>query len=159
MISVRPANLPDDKPVLLGFIWGLQRYEAEFESDRRLDPAYDEEQFADLMKNLDTGAVFIAEDEARPVGWVMVYESEGKPYVIAEERRQAAICELYVDQSARGKGAGRALLAACEDWARARGIAVIHIGHLSGNTRAAEVYEKAGYAPYVQLRRKRLKTG
>lgn len=156
MISVRPVKLPEDKPVLLDFIVGLQRFEAEFESDRRLDTAYAEDQFTDLMKNLDTGTIFLAEDGGRPVGWVMVYETEGKPYVIAEERRQAVICELYVDTSTRGKGAGRALLAACEDWARGRGITVIHIGHLSANARASEVYEKAGYAPYVLLRRKRL---
>ncbi len=156
MFTVRPAALPDDKPVLLDFIVGLQRFEAEFESDRRLDAAYAEDQFADLMKNIDTGTIFLAEDEGRPVGWVMVYETEGKPYVIAEERRQAIICELYVDPSARGKGAGRALLAACEDWARGRGITVIHIGHLSANSRASDVYDRAGYAPYVLLRRKRL---
>lgn len=156
MISVRPAKLPDDKPVLLEFIVGLQRFEAEFESDRRLDATYAEDQFADLMKNFDTGAVFLAEDESRPVGWVMVYETEGKPYVIAEERRQAVICELYVDPATRGKGAGRALLAACEDWARSRGITVIHIGHLAANARASDVYEMAGYTPYVLSRRKRL---
>lgn len=156
MISVRSAILPDDKRVLLDFIWGLQRYEAEFEADRRLDPAYGEEQFADLVKNLETGAVFIAEDEGRPVGWVMVYETEGRPYVIEEERRQAVICELYVDPALRGKGAGRALLAACEEWARGRGLTVIHIGHLADNARASDVYEKAGYTPYVLLRRKRL---
>ncbi len=156
MITVRPASLPDDKPVLLDFIVELQRFEAEFESDRRLDAAYAEDQFADLMKNLDNGAVFVAEDDGRSVGWVMVYETEGKPYVIEEERRQAVICELYVDPVLRGKGAGRALLAACEDWARGRGIAVIHIGHLSSNRRASDVYEKAGYASYVLARRKRL---
>lgn len=156
MITVRPAVLPDDKPVLLGFIWGLQRFEAEFESDRRLDAAYGEEQYADLMKNYDNGAVFIAEHADKPVGWVMVYETEGRPYVCEAERRQAVICELYVDPHARGLGAGRALIDACEDWARTRGLNVIHIGHLAGNGRAAKVYEEAGYSPYVVLRRKRL---
>ena len=156
MIAVRPAQLPADKPVLLEFIIGLQRFEAEFESDRRLDPSYAEDQFADLMRNFDNGAVFIAEDEGRAVGWVMVYETEGRAYVIAEERRQAMICELFVEPKMRGKGVGQALLAACEDWARGRGISVIHIGHLSENARASEVYDKAGYAPYVMLRRKRL---
>jgi GNAT superfamily N-acetyltransferase len=156
MITVRPASLPEDKPVLLDFIVGLQRFEAEFEADRRLDATYAEDQFADLMKNHANGAIFLAADEGRPVGWVMVYESEGKPYVIDDERRQAVICELFVSPETRGKGAGRALLAACEDWARGRGIAVIHIGHLSANARASEVYEQAGYAPYVLLRRKRL---
>ena len=156
MITVRPARLPDDKPDILRFIDGLQRYEAEFESDRRLDPAYAEDQFAALAKRAETGIFLIAERDGAAVGWAVVVEQEGPAYVIAEERRCAAICEAYVEAAARGLGAGRALLAACEDWARSRGLTVIHIGHLSQNRRASEVYDKAGYAPYVLLRRKRL---
>jgi GNAT superfamily N-acetyltransferase len=156
MLTIRSARLPQDKPVLLDFIVGLQRFEAEFESDRRLDPAYAEDQFADLMKNLANGAIFLAEEDGRALGWIMVYEQEGKPYVIEAERRQATICELFVAPQMRGKGVGQALLTAAEDWARTIGIRVIHIGHLSENTRASEVYDRAGYAPYVLLRRKRL---
>jgi len=156
MITIRQARLPDDKPVLLAFIDGLQRYEAEFESDRRLDAAYAEDQFAHLMKKAATGAVFVAEWGGRPVGWVVVYEDEAPPYVIEAERRAAFISELYVDQSARGQGAGRALMGACEDWARGKGLAIIQIGHLAANARASKVYEEAGFAPYVVLRRKRL---
>jgi len=156
MITVRPARLPDDKPDILRFIDGLQRYEAEFEPDRRLDPAYAEEQFAALAQRAANGSFLIAEHDGTAVGWAVVVAQDGPAYVIAEERRCAAICEAYVDEAARGHGVGRALLAACEDWARSQGLGVIHIGHLSQNRRASEVYDKAGYAPYVLLRRKRL---
>ena len=51
-------------------------------------------------------------------------------------------------------GAGRALIAACEDWAKDRGIGVIMIGVLDKNRRAHDVYNAAGYADYsVQLRK------
>ena len=156
MITVRPARLPDDKPDILRFIDGLQRYEAEFEPDRRLDPAYAEDQFAALQTRAERGTFLIAEVDGAAVGWAVVVEQEGPAYVVAEERRVAAICEAYVDEAARGCGAGRALLAACEDWAQSRGLGVIHIGHLSQNRRASEVYDKAGYVPYVLVRRKRL---
>ena len=156
MITVRPAQLPDDKPVLLAFIDGLQRFEAEFESDRRLDATYPEEQFAALRKQTANGVFLIAEADGKPVGWAAVYEHEAQTYVIAEERRCAVICEAYVDEAARGKGAGRALLSACEAWATGRGLTVVHIGHLAENHRASAVYDKAGYAPYVVLRRKKL---
>lgn len=154
MVTIRAARLPDDKPVLIGFIDGLQRYEAEFESDRRLDAAYAEDQFAHLMKK--AGAIFVAEFGATAVGWISVYVDDAPPYVIAAERRRAYVSELFVESSARGQGVGRALIAACEDWARAQGVCVIQIGHLSANARAAKVYEEAGYGPYVVLRRKRL---
>jgi GNAT superfamily N-acetyltransferase len=156
MITIRQARLPHDKPALIAFIDGLQRYEAEFEADRRLDPAYAEDQFAWLLKKGEKGIFFLAEQAGRPVGWALVTEDEAPPYVIDGERRHATICELYVDESVRGTGGGRALIGACEDWARARKLSTIHIGHLAQNARAEKVYDKAGFAPYVVLRRKRL---
>ena len=156
MIRVRPARLPQDKPAILRFIDGLQRYEAEFESDRRLDPAYPEDQFAALLKQTENGTFLIAERDGEAVGWAAVYEHLAPSYVVPEERRCAVICEAYVDTAMRGQGAGRALLAACEAWARARGITILNIGHLAGNARASAVYEKAGFAPYVLSRRKKL---
>jgi Acetyltransferases, including N-acetylases of ribosomal proteins len=156
MITVRPARLPDDKPAILRFIDGLQRYEAEFESDRRLDPTYPEDQFAAVQKQAENGVFLIAEMDGEAVGWAAIYEHMAPTYVVEEERRCAVICEAYVEEAVRGQGAGRALLSACEAWARGRGLPVIHIGHLSQNERAAAVYEKAGFAPYVQLLRKKL---
>jgi len=156
MITVRPARLPEDKPAILAFIWGLQRYEAGFEYDRRLDPAYGEDQFTAMMAEAEKGTVFVAEGETGLIGWVVVIESESPAYVLAEERRAAQICELYVEEGARGQGGGKALLAACEDWGRARGLKIIRIGHLAGNDLAAAVYQKAGYTPYTVARRKRL---
>jgi GNAT superfamily N-acetyltransferase len=156
MITVRPARLPDDKPAILRFIDELQRFEAEFESDRRLDPAYPEDQFAALQKQTENGVFLIAESAGAAVGWAAVYENEAPTYVVPEEHRCAVICEAYVEAAARGQGAGRALLSACEAWARDRGLGALHIGHLSGNARASAVYEKAGFTPYVLLRRKKL---
>ena len=156
MITVRPARLPDDKPAILRFIDGLQRYEAEFESDRRLDATYPEDQFAALLKQTENGTFLIAERDGVAVGWAAIYQHDAPTYVIEAERRCAVICEAYVDEALRGQGAGRALLAACEAWAKDRGLGVLHIGHLSENARAAAVYEKAGFEPYVLLRRKRL---
>jgi GNAT superfamily N-acetyltransferase len=156
MITVRPARLPDDKPAILTFIWGLQRYEAGFEYDRRLDPAYGEDQFAAMMEEAEKGTIFVAEAAGQLVGWVVVIEAESPAYVIEEERRVAQICELFVDEAARGQGAGKALLAACEDWGRSKGHKIIRIGHLAGNDLAAGIYDRAGYAPYTVNRRKAL---
>jgi len=155
MVVIREARLPEDKPALLGFIEALQRYEAEFESDRRLDPAYAEDQLAALLKDAGRGAIFVAELDRRPVGWVLVIEEDAPVYVIEDERQFGSICELFVDEAVRGKGVGQALIKACEDWTRARGLTSIRIGHLAENARAAHVYDMAGYAPYVVSRRKR----
>ncbi|MDE2185027.1 MAG: GNAT family N-acetyltransferase [Alphaproteobacteria bacterium] len=155
-LSIREARLPADKPVILDFILGLQRFEAAFEPNRRLDDAYVEDQFAALAAKFARGKIFIAEAGGAPVGWAVVHEEAGESYECAEERRFAYIRELYVSEAARGLGAGRALIAACEGWARSRGFSTIRIGHLAENGRAEAVYARAGYAPYVVQRRKNL---
>jgi GNAT superfamily N-acetyltransferase len=157
MCTVRKARLPDDKPVILEFIMALQRYESFMEPNRRYDRAMAEEYCAVLLDRARRGLIFIAEDErARPIGWSIVYEEETEAFICAEERRFAYLAELFVTEAQRGSGAAYALIAACEDWARASGYATIRIDLLARNERAARAYAKAGYAPYCQEVRKRL---
>ena len=46
-MTIRLARLPDDEPAILSFIWGLQKFENAFEANRRLDPAFAAEHWAD----------------------------------------------------------------------------------------------------------------
>jgi GNAT superfamily N-acetyltransferase len=55
---------------------------------------------------------------------------------------------LFVRETARGTGIGRALLAEAERLTRARGLDRMLIGVAAGNDRAEETYRRAGYAPY-----------
>lgn len=160
MIAIRQARLPDDHPAFIAFIKGLQEYEVTFEKNRRLDDSYAEESLAELLKACERGMIFIAEDDdGHPVGWAVVFEEDAPVYVLEDERRFAYISELFVEEARRGQGVGRALMAACEDWARTHGFSTIRIGHLAANARTAQVYEKAGYAPFSVQRRKRLSRG
>lgn len=158
MIQIRPARLPDDKPACLSFIDGLQAFEHAFEPDRRLDATVAAEHFAKLERELAEkgGAIFVAEGpDGAAQGWAVVHENELPGFVIAAERRTAYIAELYLVEAARGHGGGRALIAACEDWARGRGIGSVMIGVLAGNRGAHTVYAKAGYGDYaIELRKK-----
>ena len=76
--------------------------------------------------------------------------------MVAEERTYGRLTELFVEPEARKKGVGRALIAACEDWARARGHKHIIIGALSQNAAAITAYQRSGYAPYASFLRKYL---
>jgi GNAT superfamily N-acetyltransferase len=156
-MTIRAARLPDDEPAILSFIWGLQRFENGFEPNRRLDPGFAAEHWADVQAQVQTrGALFIAEADGRPVGWAFVVEEAGDLFVKESERRHGFIAELFVEDAARGQGHGRALIAACEDWARGRGMAVLIIGVLTGNGKAAAVYQRDGFAPYNLFMRKYL---
>jgi len=154
---IRNVHLPDDEPAILSFIWGLQKFENAFEPNRRLDAGFADEHWADVRRLVaERGAMFIAENGGGRVGWAFVVEEAGDLFVKESERRYGFIAELYVEASARGQGHGRALIAACEDWSRHRGMTVLIIGVLTGNGKAAAVYQRDGFVPYNLFMRKYL---
>ena len=154
-MTVRAARLPDDEPAILSFIWGLQKFENAFEPNRRLDPDFAAEHWADVQAQVAArGAMFVAQVDGKPVGWAFVVEEPGDLFVAERERRHGFIAELFVEPSARDRGHGRALIAACEEWTRAHGMAVLMIGVLSGNDKAAAMYRRDGFAPYNLFMRK-----
>jgi GNAT superfamily N-acetyltransferase len=157
---IRKARLPDDKPTILSFIMRLQRFEQAFEPDRRLDSSVAEEFYAVLIERIArrNGRMMIAERAARePLGWAAAWEDENEVYVHAEERTFGYIAELYVNEEARGRGIGKALIVACEDWARERGLKMMMIGVLAKNPGAHGVYRSAGFADYATILRKYLR--
>lgn len=157
MTNIRPFQLPDDRTAALSFIDGALAFEHDFEPNRRLDRKSAEDYLAVLLKSVAEreGEIFVAEDvQGTSVGWVVVHLSEDDVYVAAGERCFAYIAELYVVERMRAQGIGRALIAACEDWARKRGVNVMQIGVLPGNKRAHAIYRMAGYSEYgIQLRK------
>ena len=148
-MTIRIARLPEDEPAILSFIWGLQTFENAFEANRRLDPAFAAEHWPVISAHAaGRGAIFIAEADGRAVGWAVVLDEPGDVFVTENERRHGFIAELFVDAPVRSQGHGRALIAACETWTRARGLTVLIINVLAGNDKAIAVYRRDGFAPY-----------
>lgn len=153
---IRDLDLARDKAALERFILGSNAYEAQFESDRRLDKACPEEFLPVLLDRAKArqGHIFVAEDEGEPIGWAVCYINEHDIYVQPEERPYGYVSELFVDEDARGRHVGRKLLNACEDYFRTLNVRTVLIGALSANTRAVNAYKAAGYADYdVNLRK------
>ena len=161
---IRDARLPEEKPQLCAFIDALQLFEHAFEPDRRLDARIAEEYFDAMVPHAlaYNGRVLVAEAPADAptgglIGWAVVHEDMNEIFVEERERLQGYVSELFVAEAARGTGVGRALLEACEDWARSRKLAVMTIGALSANARAVGVYGRAGFEPYTVRLRKYLR--
>ena len=155
-LRIRDLDLARDRPALLRFIFGSNAYEAQFESDRRLDDACPEEFLPDLLARAEAkqGRVFVAEDAGEPIGWAVCYVNQHDTYVRPEERPYGYVSELFVDEAARGRHVGRKLLNACEDYFRTLKVTSVLIGALSANVRAVRAYKAAGYADYdVNLRK------
>ena len=109
-IHIREANLPNDKPMILDFIFALQRHEAAFEANRRTDAQMAEEHYAALIPRAQApkGKIFIAENaDGLPIGWALIHDELGEVFVRAEERAHGFLAELYVVEASRAQGVGR----------------------------------------------------
>ena len=157
-MTVRDIRLPDDEPAILSFIQGLQDYELGFENNRRRDPDFVADHWRDAQHRCAEkhGAMVIAEQDGRRVGWASAYDEHGELFIAEPERRHGFIAEIFVLADARGQGHGKALIAACEGWSRSRGHTLLTIGVLAKNAHAIRAYEGAGYAPYTVIMRRYL---
>jgi ribosomal protein S18 acetylase RimI-like enzyme len=155
-ITIRDADLARDRATLERFILGSNTYEAQFESDRRLDDKVGVDYLPDLIERAGTkqGRMLVAEQNGTVIGWAMCHVDRHETFVIEDERPFGYIAELFIEESARGRHVGRTLLNSCEDHFRTLGLKTVLIGVLSPNERARNAYRAAGYADYaVNLRK------
>jgi len=85
-------------------------------------------------------AMFVAEDEATPVGMAFGTLPRDVPDV-------PHVGGMWVDPAARARGIGRALAEAVFDWARQRGYRRIGLWVTEGNRPAVALYERLGFVP------------
>lgn len=155
-VAIRDADLARDRAKLESFILGSNTYEAQFESDRRLDAKVGADYLPDIVDRVTKkrGRIYVAEDAGTVIGWAACYADNHEPFVKEDERPFGYVAELFVDEAYRGRHVGRELLKACEDHFRALGLKTVLIGALSPNTRAVNAYRAAGYADYaINLRK------
>jgi GNAT superfamily N-acetyltransferase len=105
----------------------------------------------------DADATYLlAVDGSAAVGYAEVHlrEPEQDPGVLPT--RRSYLQALVVTADRRSQGVGGALLAASEDWARARGSQEMELDHWIFDGDRGAFYERAGYLPTSQMRVKRL---
>jgi GNAT superfamily N-acetyltransferase len=74
------------------------------------------------------------------VGWV-----HGSEQLLLESGRRCELLGLVVDARYRGRGVGRRLVAAVEDWAAARGLDQMAVRSNVARTESHPFYERLGY--------------
>lgn len=89
-------------------------------------------------------AVFVAEaeGEGRPLGFLHVHTATD--FFTGEEHGH--VSDVVTASGEEGRGVGRALMAAGEEWSRARGHRLLTLNVFGGNTRARSLYERLGFA-------------
>jgi ribosomal protein S18 acetylase RimI-like enzyme len=88
---------------------------------------------------------FVAVGDEDLVGCIIIAARQTPDFPILVPRSYAMVDCIVVKQLYRGHGIGRALMAAGERWARARGIEAIELNVFEFNTAARAVYERLGY--------------
>ena len=85
--------------------------------------------------------VLVAElTDGKTIGWV-----HGSEQGFLQSGRRCEILGLVVETSHRGRGVGRALVAAVEQWARDRGLEQIGVRSAVQRVEAHPFYERLGY--------------
>ncbi len=92
-----------------------------------------------------TTLVLLAFVDARPAGVAVCFFG----FSTFQARPLLNVHDLAVLSAARGRGIGRALLAAAEERARARGCGKLTLEVLDGNARARALYASVGFADFA----------
>jgi GNAT superfamily N-acetyltransferase len=94
----------------------------------------------DRFSNLES-VVFLAEVKGKAVGFTQLYPS----FSSGSMARILVLNDLYVAPEERGKGAGRALLAAAAEYGRTTGALRLTLQTELTNARAQQLYEANGW--------------
>lgn len=96
---------------------------------------------AELRESPALGRVFLIREGEAPAGYLVLTFG----YSLEFHGRDALVDELYVREAHRGRGLGTAALREAEEVCRAEGIRALHLEVDHANTRAQELYRRAGY--------------
>jgi ribosomal protein S18 acetylase RimI-like enzyme len=133
--TVRAAR-PTDVERMVGLLDQLFALEADF----RPDPARQQQGLALLLDD-ERARVLVAERADGVVGMctgqLVVSTAEGGPALLVED--------VVVDPHHRGRGIGRALLAALADWASGRGVRRLQLLADGNNGPALAFYDRLGW--------------
>jgi len=139
MPTIRPMH-PSDAPTVVDMITAL----SAFHNDTA------DVTVQSLLRDTDPSApwmyVFVAEDAGTLIGYMALLPLAK----IADGRRGIDINHIYVAESYRGQGVGRALLAQAEAHAKSLGCRYMFISTAPQNTAAQDAYRACGFADFPQ---------
>jgi L-amino acid N-acyltransferase YncA len=132
VIEIRPMTADDWPAVESIYADGIATRGATFETEPPDHAAFDASHLSEHR--------FVAVENGRILGWVALAPTSSRACY-------AGVAEnsVYVAESARGRGVGRALMEAVLDSARAGGIWTIHAGMFPENAASVALHESLGF--------------
>lgn len=141
-VRIRPA-VEKDWPFIHGLVPQLLAFGPPAWRDRREMIDTDTQVIGDTLAGRMAGAeVLIAEEtEGSPLGFIHLVGD--RDYYLQDVCGHVA--DIVVAPKARGRGVGRALLAAAERWSRDRGYRMLTLNVFVENRGPQSLYEAAGF--------------
>lgn len=149
MISIEKYS-PDDFDALTVMIGRLQEYERQLMPNLKSPNAVADDYARELVEMASgaRGAILIARDDIRVIGYVAGYFREDDDPCLQEEVRiYANVSDLYVEERWRMRGVGRLLLTAIEEQMRLRGGVSLRATAKALNAAAISCLSDFGYGP------------
>jgi L-amino acid N-acyltransferase YncA len=132
MVEIRPMH-PEDWPAVAEiFVEGIATRSATFETEAPSYGSFDAGHHAAHR--------FVAVDDGRVVGWVALAPTSARACYAG-----VAESSVYIAESARGRGLGRALMEALVASAESAGIWTIHAGMFPENGASVALHESLGF--------------
>jgi ribosomal protein S18 acetylase RimI-like enzyme len=146
-VTIREFDPSGDTQALADLVILLQNHERQFapgmpEGSTMVEP------YLELLmvrcRKWD-GKMFVAEEAGEVIGFVCVWARVPSREPDDDPSEYAFISDLVVSPAYRRRGVGRGLMAAAEDYARARGGRRIRLNVLARNAAARVFYESLNY--------------
>lgn len=138
---------PADQEAAIALIDQLNRHEAAAGASRRTGRAAAEDCVAeDAERVAARGGRLVLESGGEVLAYASWYLTDIPAFVPGHGSQDLFVENLVVAERARGRGYGKAMLAALEARAREAGAKRMVLHAVTGNNQALAVYEKAGFA-------------
>ncbi len=147
---VRDFDAATDLAGLQACVIALQDFESQ------LDPRFPdgtsivEAYIPDILRRCEKygGKIVVAEVDGEIAGYAMVWSSIKGEEIEDGDFETARLADLAVLENYRRQGIGKALIEACERYARECGAETLQIGVLAANEGAVRLYRSCGYEPF-----------
>jgi ribosomal protein S18 acetylase RimI-like enzyme len=145
-VRVRGARAGDAE-FILSLVPRLAEFDLPSWRDAGVMTSAEQAVIADALASpKQTEAIFFAEDDdTQPLGFVHVVTSVD----YFTHAAHGHVSALVVAPQGERRGTGRALMRACEEWARTRGYSLLTLNVFAQNTRAISFYERLGYGAEI----------
>lgn len=141
-IKVRNARI-EDKEFILSLLPRLTEFELPaWREPKQMNSADEEVLSRALLTNPPEAAIFVAEDgDSARLGFIHLNVSTD--YYTRE--KHGHVSDIVVAPAGEGRGVGKTLMLAGEEWAQSRGFRWLTLNVFAHNFRARTLYEKLGY--------------